>query len=272
MSRSAPLYSCVLALALIGCAGTGSTPSTSDPATQDSRTGKTTPQTPERTDPLYSLTLMRQGSVFLQQGQYDQALEKFYQAERIAPGNATVYNMIGICHLRERKYDRALEAFNTALDLVPSFSDARNNRGTTYLALEQYRLAEVDFLAVLGDSTYPHRYQVVFNLGMTYYRQGQLGAAEENFRKAVTAQFPVFEAFIRLSDVLVEQGRTDEALELLEDAKLRFPEEIEASYQLGKLLMEMGRTSEARPLLQEVIAKDPGSDRARLAASLLDSI
>jgi tetratricopeptide (TPR) repeat protein len=266
MSRFVPFVVCVLAAMLIGCASSGS--KTAEKATA---AAGSTAQQAARTDPLYSLTLMRQGSVLLQQEQYDEALAKFNQAERIAPGNATVHNMIGICYLRMRSLDRALEAFNTSLELAPSYSDARNNRGTTYLALGQLRLAEVDFLAVLGDSTYPHRYQVYFNLGMTYYRQDQLGAAEENFRKAATAPFPVFEAFVALSDVLQDQGRVDEALELLEDAKLQFPDEIEATYQLGKLLMEMGRSDEARPYLEEVISKEPGSDRARLAAGMLDS-
>ena len=37
------------------------------------------------TDPLYSLTLMRQGVVLMQQGRYDNALERFNEADRIAP-------------------------------------------------------------------------------------------------------------------------------------------------------------------------------------------
>ncbi len=267
MSRSTKFLACVLTLTVIGCAGSGSTPSKSTGGSGGSNaTGQ-----PPRTDPLYSLTLMRQGSVLLQQQQYDEALERFNQANKIAPGNATVHNMIGICYLRKREYDQALQAFNHSLELVPSYSDARNNRGTAYLSLGQLRLAEVDFIAVLGDSTYPHRYQVYVNLGMTYYRQGQLGAAEENFRKAVTAPFPVFEAFVGLSDVLVDEGRAEEALEVLEDAKLQFPDQIGAAYELGKLLMEMGREEKARPYLEEVISKDPGSDRARLAAGMLDS-
>jgi tetratricopeptide (TPR) repeat protein len=220
-------------------------------------------------DPLASLTLMRQGAVLLQQEQYQQAIEKFKEADRVAPGNATVHNMIGLCNLQLGQYDTALSSFNTALELAPSFTDARNNRGTTYLALGQLRLAEVDFLAVLADSTYPHRYQVYYNLGATYFQQGQLGAAEENLRKAVTAPFPVFEAFIRLADVYREQDRDGDAVEVLEEAHLRFPDRPEATFALGKLLVELGRTDEARPHLEEIINKEPGSERARQAAALL---
>jgi tetratricopeptide (TPR) repeat protein len=208
----------------------------------------------------------------MQQEQYEEALLRFQRANEIAPGNPTVHNMIGIANLRLANFDEALTSFNMALELNPSFTDARNNRGSTYLALEQLRLAEVDFLAVLGDSTYPHRYQVFFNLGMAYLQQGRLGAAEENFRRAVTAPFPVFQAFIRLAQVYLEQGRPEEAVSLLENATLRFPERPEAPFELGRTLMSLGRTSEAQPYLEEVIAKEPGSDRARMAAAMLDSV
>ena len=269
MSRWLSCAMLLLMFTVQSCAGTGSSASTT--ASPQPAAGDKDKKNPEQKDALYSLTLMRQGSVLLQQEQYPEALAKFEEANRVAPGNATVHNMIGLCHLQTKQYDKALSAFNTALDLAPSFTDARNNRGTTYLALGQLRLAEVDFIAVLSDSTYPHRYQVYYNLGATYFQQGQLGAAEENLRKAVTAPFPVFEAYVRLAEVVREQGRELEALDLLEEAELRFPERPEAALALGRMLVELGRIDEARPYLEEVMAKEPGSERARQAAALLDA-
>jgi TolA-binding protein len=87
----------------------------------------------------------------------------------------------------------------------------------------------------------------------------------------VTASFPVFEAYVKLAEVVREQGRDQEAVELLEEANLRFPERPEAAFELGMLLAELGRTDEARPHLEKVIAKEPGSERARQAAALLES-
>lgn len=235
----------------------------------DKKSKKKKQPTPSAQDPLYSLTLMRQGSVLLQQEQYEEALKRFYEAEEIAPGNATVYNMIGLTYLRLSQLDKALSSFNTALSLIPSFSDARNNRGVTYLALEQYHLAEVDFVAVLSDSTYPHRWQVLYNLGMTYLRRGQLGAAEENFRRAIMAPRPVFDAYLRLSQIAISRGNDTEALDLLEEARLTYPERTEAAMRLGELLLELGRVDEARPYLEEVISKEPTSERAQTAEQLL---
>jgi len=226
-------------------------------------------QTTESENPLYSLTLMRQGSLLLQQGRYEAALEKFEKADEVAPGNATALNMMGLCHLRLQHFDQALFSFNQALALVPAFTDARNNRGTTYLAMGQYRMAEVDFSAVLADPTYPHRYDVYFNLGMTYLQRGLTSAAKENLRKALNPDQPVFEAYLRLADIEQQEGATEDAIALLEEAILNFPTRIEAPLALGRLLHNLGRNSEAEPYLRTVIADEPGSEAADEARILL---
>ena len=220
-------------------------------------------------DPLFSLTLMRQGVVMMQQGRYDDALNLFEEADRIAPGNATNANMIGLCHLRKGQFDQALAQFDKALNLLPLFTDARNNRGATYLAMGQYHLAEVDFVAVLGDSTYPNAKQVNYNLGLTYMERGQLGSAEESFRRAIIPPNPVFDAYLRLAALAQRQGELERSKVLLEEAKLYFPEAIEVSLELGKVLVLMGRDDEARPYLEQVIANEPASEFADTARTLL---
>ena len=220
-------------------------------------------------DPLYSLTLMRQGLVMMQQGRYDEALEYFNQADRIAPGNATNANMIGLCYLRKGLFDQAVAEFDKALRLVPLFTDARNNRGATYLAMGQFHLAEVDFMAVLGDSTYPHAKQVHYNLGLTYLERNDLGAAEEYFRRSIILPDPMYDAYLRLAELAQRQGELERSKALLEEAKLNFPERTEVSLELGKLLMLMGRDDEARPYLEQVIADQPTSEDAASARTLL---
>lgn len=256
--RSTLLSLALMALSIVGgCGSSGSSkpPSTGSPAG-------------EVANPLYPFTLMRQGSVYMQQGRYDNALERFLEAERLQPGNATVYNMAGLCYLRLGQHDQALAYFDRALDLVPAFTDARNNRGATYLALNQFRMAEVDFVAVLADNTYPHRWQVFYNLGLTYLRRDELSAAEENFQRAARAPQPVHEAFLRLAEVFQRQGRIDEAIDVLEEADLAF-NRPSAALALGRLLIQVGRTEEGRRHLRDLVASEPGSPEASEARRLL---
>jgi len=258
--RRIVVVACLVALPLGACSsGSTSSKSSADAAGRGSDEGT-----------LYSFTLMRRGSVLLQQGRYQDALEAFEEASQHQPGNATVYNMIGLCHLKMVQYDQALQSFSNSINLVPSFTDARNNRGATYLAMGQYRLAEVDFMAVLGDSTYPHRWEAYYNLGMTYLQRGRLGAAEENLRRAATAPSPIFDAFLRLAEISVEKQNIDNAIDLLEEAMLKFPDRVEPAFQLGRLLMEQGREDEARPHLRRVIESDGNSELANQARLLLE--
>jgi len=220
-------------------------------------------------DPLYALTLMRQGSVMLQQGRYEDALEQFEAADRIAPGNATVHNMLGLCHFKLENHERALAEFNEALDLAPTFTDARNNRGGVYLATGEYRMAEVDYVGVLADSTYPHRSKVHYNLGIVHLKQGRLAAAEEDFRRVVTSAEPVFDAYLRLAEIAEVRDQPEVAIDLLEEARIKFPERLEAAVELGRLLLAVGRTDEGRLQLKEVVAKAPNTDNAARARSML---
>jgi Tfp pilus assembly protein PilF len=226
----------------------------------------------DTTDPLKSQALLRQGLVFMQQQKYEEALGRFREADAANPGNATAYNMMGLCHLSLEEFDEALAEFDRALASIPGYTDARNNRGTTYLALGQYRLAEVDFIAVLSDSTYPHRWKVYYNLGMTYLQRGQVGAAEENFHKAILAPNPVYEAYIRLSEIAQSQGRIDSALGLLDEARMKYPERLDGLLAYGRLLVEVGRGDEARPYLQDVIDSEPSSPLAAEARELLSRL
>jgi len=205
----------------------------------------------------------------LQQGRYDAALDKFEEADVVSPGNATVLNMMGLCHLRLENFDQALLSFDKALAQVPAFTDARNNRGATYLAMGQYRMAEVDFIAVLSDSTYPNRYAVFYNLGMTYLQRDLTSAAKENFRNALDPDQPVFEAYLRLAEIEQMEGSVENAVTQLEEATINFPNRIEAPMALGALLMSIGRKNEAEPYLRDVISNEPTSDYAAEARRLL---
>lgn len=253
MKSSVLVLALVLSMTLGGC--TSSKPA--DPTARDIE------------NPLYSLTLMRQGSLMLQQGRFKAAFDKFERADEISPGNATTLNMMGLCHMRMSQFDQALLSFDKALALIPAFTDARNNRGATYLAIGQYRMAEVDFCAVLADPTYPHRYEVYYNLATTYLQRGLTSAAKENLRKALDPDQPVFEAYLQLAEIEQQEGSPDDAVILLEEAIFRFPTRVEAPLALGRLLINLGREKEAEPYLRKVISDEAGSGFSDVARRLL---
>ncbi len=237
--------------------------------TSSGRQRPTTAEEALASNPLYPLSVQREGSVYYQQGKYHEALRKFEEARQLQPSNATVYNLIGSCHRQLGNYPEALEAFNMALELAPAFSDARNNRGATYMDLKEYRLAEVEFVAVLADHSYPHRWQVYYNLGMSYFFRDDYASAEEAFRRAAFSPRPLAAAFLALAEIEQRRGNIDEALSYLEQARIKFPQTPLPTYRLAELLYNLGRVDEARPLFEEVIADFPSSTAARQARRML---
>lgn len=247
----------------IGCASSGD---------KDRLNPNQSASSADESHPLYAFNLMRDGSILLQQERYEDALKKFTMADEAQPGNATVHNLIGLCHLRLQRPEVAIKSFDQAMALLPNFTDARNNRGIAYLSLGQLSLAEVDFLAVLNDTTYAHHWAVYHNLGLTYRQKGQIGAAEENFRRAITAPTPVLESYLQLADLAQAAGKNESAISLLEEADLKFPDRFEAALALGRLLVTLRRPDDARQYLDKVVRADPNSEAADEARSLLGEL
>jgi tetratricopeptide (TPR) repeat protein len=253
------LASLVLLLPFLSCA---STPKPAEPT-------QSAADRAAAEDPLYSFNLLRQGSALLQQQRFPEALERFERSRALSPTNATVHNMVGLCLMQMGRLDEAVTSFDRALELIPNFTDAHNNRGSAYLAQGKLPLAESDFLAVLADTTYPHRWETFYNLGVAQLQQGRLSSAEESFRRAAYAPLPVFPAYLRLAEIAQRQGNTDLALDLLEEARVKYPERVEAALALGRLLVQLGRVDEARPHLDAVIRAESGSAMAEEARTLL---
>lgn len=219
-------------------------------------------------DPLAATLLMQQGQALVDQGQYPQGIAKIQEAVKLQPDNPTVHNQLGRAELAAGEATKALGEFNKALDLAPSYSDARNNRGSAYVYLGQYSLAEQDFLTVLGDTTFPNRAGVYFNLGSLYYGRGNLAAAEENLRKAATAAGPV-EAYVLLGKVETQLGHEELAEKAYREAMRRAPERPDVPLALAVMLEKQGRGNEAQKLFEQVISLAPGSKAAQEARTHL---
>jgi len=221
-------------------------------------------------DPLAAMTLLQQGRAMIAQGKVDEGILRYQAALKLQPSNPTIHNALGVAELQRENLPRALDSFNRALQLAPSYSDARNNRGATYVRLDQLALAENDFLEVLADNTYANRAGVYFNLGSLYLGKGNVAAAEENLRKAAKPSGPV-DAYALLAEVLAKQGKNALAESTLREALSRAPERADLALSLAELLLLEGRNDEAREWFNRVITLAPQSREADAARKRLGS-
>jgi tetratricopeptide (TPR) repeat protein len=116
----------------------------------------------------------------------------FYQAAlKAAPGNASVFNKIGICQLMTQRYREARKSFERAIRADRKHADAYNNLGVVYYVQRNYNGAIKHYekaIALNNDAASYYN-----NLGAAYFGKKQFEKAIQNYSKAMELDPDVFE-------------------------------------------------------------------------------
>jgi Tfp pilus assembly protein PilF len=150
----------------------------------------------------------------------------------------------------QQQYERALKIAPNDLNALVGLARLYDRQGQSKLALQCYERA----LKTHAKSALLHN-----DLGLCYARQKQLDKSVQSLAKAVELQPENARYRNNLATVLVEAGRTDEALAQL---SLSTSQAV-AHYNVGFLLHKRGQTEQAASHLQQAIALDPGLTPAR---------
>src|SRR5262245_22996667 len=85
------------------------------------------------------------GKRLLDQGRYEQAIEKFRTATSLLHTNAQAWNYLGLACHRAGQSTNAAAAYQKALDLDRDLLEARHNLGCLWLDLNKPELARAEF-------------------------------------------------------------------------------------------------------------------------------
>ena len=204
------------------------------------------------------------------QNRLDEAAGHYQQAVQIQPGDASIYNSLGICQAMQQNRDAAAASFRRAIELKPDLPHAHSNLGNVYKelghlpqAVECYQQA----VRLKPDFAEAHN-----NLGNLLRELKKLDAAAACCREAVRLKPDFADAQNNLGAVLLDQGRRDEAETCFRRAIALKPYFAEAHNNLGNLLREAKRTDEAVFSLREAVRLRPDFTEAHagLATALLD--
>jgi len=88
---------------------------------------------------------IRQGLVYAEQGDYDQAIAHYDQAIALDPDYVEAYLYRGLAYRKRGEYDHAIADYSKAIELVPDNAEAYYDRGCAYLGLGNYEQVMADF-------------------------------------------------------------------------------------------------------------------------------
>lgn len=100
-----------------------------------------------------------------------------------------------------------------------------------------------------------------FFLGLIYERSGLLAAAEEEYRYARAVSGDCYPAVMGLARILEIQNNREEAIRLLSDLIIQYPDNLTIKRQLAVAYYNNGNWSRAEPVIAEVLQQDAQDGR-----------
>jgi len=167
---------------------------------------------------------------------------------------------------RNGALDDARKGYLRVLAAEPDNADALNLLGV--LELQGKRYAEAtDYLERAVASKRTAEY--LGNLGVAYKHVGKRTAAASRFKAALELQPENLEAAINLAALLHEEGRSDEARELLGAHAAGGAHHPRYLFNLANVCIETGEFDRARALLEDLLTIAPADVGARFNHTML---
>ena len=211
------------------------------------------------TDPDSYVMHLNLGSTYFEQGDQKRAEAELNRALALKPHSVNVLNALGCLYLDQGLLDQADRLFVEALALKPQWTDVHLNHGRVLekRGRNQEALAEFRKAVETGPvSPYAHLY-----LAQALVSQGDDGVGELEFRKSLELG-PTLVGQHGLANLLVRQGRLQEAETLLRKITAEYPFDSVSHLQLAKLLEQANKHQEALKEYQAVLQNDPRNTEA----------
>jgi tetratricopeptide (TPR) repeat protein len=153
------------------------------------------------------------------------------------------WNNAGIGYLDQLQYEDALQAFAEVVRLRPDYKDGYINLGVTYIEWEKYAEARTPLEKAL--TLRPDDARALYYLALVERRQRHSEAEVADLEKVV-AQYPYSrDARRELGISYYQQHRSDEAMQQFKALQAIDPDDVAAHYNLAILYRRMGMKQQA---------------------------
>lgn len=156
------------------------------------------------------------GIAYMQQGQYQQALDKLNRARIAQPDYSPTYNTLGVLYQHLGEYEEAEKYYKHAIKLNPMDSAALNNYGQFLCQQGRFEDAEKSFMESANNPLYPTPEISITNAGICALNNGKPDIAEEYFTRALTKNPRFAPVLIQMSEISYNHGEYVKARDYLQ--------------------------------------------------------
>ena len=190
--------------------------------------------------------------VLIRQERKAEALEVLKQAVEDSPEHAELHFAYGRLLLDAGDLEGAKEQFRSVVKLAPDNTDALFSLALLELETREFRAAEKHLLQML--ETGEKQQTVHYYLGYAAQEQGKDNAAVKWYGKVTSGEYWT-KAQLRMSKILVQQGRLDEVRENMQRLRRNDPDSAVEVYLIeGQILSDLTLYNEAWQLYDQALA------------------
>lgn len=169
--------------------------------------------------PEMNTALRMMGALYIQRGQFDQAMIILERALKADPFNVDTFVNLAIAHMQRGQLERAEDLLLTAIQMRPDITVPHINIGLLYILWGRYdQAAEHLQIAV---QRMPDNPSVRNNLGVSLLRLGRHEEARRHFRYLISRQPDRAEAYFNTAITFVLDRNFPEAFAMLREAVTR---------------------------------------------------
>ena len=198
------------------------------------------------------------GFRYLEQKEFDKALEEFDRAFNLNPQNEHVHHGLGLCYQYKKQLGRARDEFLESVRINPQNEHVHQSLGFCYKDLKQFDDAIREFKEVLEIN--PENENSYIGFGFCYLDQRQANEALAEFNKALKMNPQNEHAYLGIGSCYKQQKQFDKAIAAFKETLRINPDNEHAHNDLGCCYESLKLFDKAVEEFKEAIRINPGNE------------
>lgn len=202
------------------------------------------------------------GQLYFAQQQWSKAIVCYQQATKLAPQEAQYYIHLGKAWSKANDHEQANLAYYQGFSLKPQEVSGKNHYLLGDKLLQQNRVEQAIACYRRAISSQPDLIEAYWRLGEIATKQGDNQTAFAYYRQAANIAPEQAQNYILLGKILIQQKNWQEALTYFQQAASLEPNNADIYCNLSEALIKLERYEEAAKVLRQAIQKNPQSWQA----------
>jgi tetratricopeptide (TPR) repeat protein len=218
-------------------------------------------QTQEENQDNWGLVCEKLGSILQGMGWFEEAAIWHSRKIETELDRVNIYNDLGKIYLQLEMWQQAMDIYKQILELAPDYAEAHLYLAQIYENLEiKHQANECWYQTLLLQPELLNSFNP-YNLGKSYFEQGELEKAINCYRVAVKKNPQHFGSYSDMAEIFRQQKQWDKAIECYHNIIKINPQKLDAFVKLGGIYLKLKELDNAVLAFRGAIKLQPNNIR-----------